>query len=491
MATVKKSPVTPATLAGRFAEFGLGLRFGDIPAEAVHEVKRRVIDSFACALGAYESAPVSIAMAVMPIVKAGEGAITAGVIGRSVVTSPEWAAFVNGTMIRFLDFNDTYLSKEPAHPSDNIAAALAAGEAGKRNGEEFITAVIAAYEAQCRLCDAASLRARGWDHVTYGAFSAALASAMLLGLSREATEHAVNIAGTNAPALRQTRAGTLSMWKGCAFANTARNAVFAALLARNGMTGPAPVFEGEFGFFKLVSGEFTLPELALKQDGRRFKILDTCMKYYPAEYHSQGAIAAAAELSKETEDIEEIEAVHVRTFRAAYEIIGSGPEKWRPMTRETADHSLPFCVATALLSGNVTVESFSDGRLADGRLIRLMDKIKISVDADMDRLYPEAMPVSIEIRLKSGEIISREIIYPLGHPKNPLTDLEVEAKFARLSSWYLTDTEIKKTLERLWELQEIKDVSELFDLFRPALASLKRGKARRKDGKAKKPKNAD
>lgn len=482
MTTVKKLPVTPVTLAGQLAEFGLGLRFEDIPAEAVHEAKRRVIDSFACALGAYASAPVSIAMAAMPVLKADEGVIVAGVIGRSAVTSPEWAAFVNGTMIRFLDFNDTYLSKEPAHPSDNIAAALAAGEAGKRNGEEFITAVIAAYEAQCRLCDASSLRARGWDHVTYGAFSATLASAMLLGLSREAAVHAISIAGTNAAALRQTRAGTLSMWKGCAFANTARNAVFAALLARNGMTGPAPVFEGEFGFFKLVSGEFTLPELALKPDGRRFKILDTCIKYYPAEYHAQGAIAAAIELSKEMENIEEIEAVHVRTFRAAYEIIGSGPEKWRPMTRETADHSLPFCAASALLDGAVTVESFSEERLKDERIIRLMDKIKISVDAELDLLYPKAMPANVEVRLKSGQTLSREIIYPQGHPKNPLSDYEVEEKFARLASWYLTDTEIKRTLKKLWGLEKMKDVKELLDLFR---------KVKRNNGKAKKLKNAD
>ncbi len=448
------------TIAERLAEFGLFLRFKAIPAEAVHEAKRRVIDSFACALGAYESAPVRIARASMPVVKDG-----ASVIGADTRSSPEWAAFVNAAMIRFLDFNDTYLSKEPAHPSDNIAVALAAGEAGNRAGEEFITAIVAAYEAQCSLCDAASLRARGWDHVTYGAFSSTLAASMLMGLSKEAAVHAIGIAGTNAPSLRQTRSGTLSMWKGCAFANTARNAVFAALLAKNGMTGPAPVFEGEFGFFKLVSGEFELPELA---PHGRFKILDTCMKYYPAEYHSQGAIAAAIDISSEIEDVEAIEALEVRTFRAAYEIIGSGKEKWRPLTRETADHSLPFCVASALLDGTVTVGSFSEERLKDGRIIRLMDKIKIIADRELDLLYPEAMPAKVEARLKTGQTFSREVIYPRGHPKNPLSDLEVEEKFSRLAAWYFTDTEIKKTLKKLWALEQAKDVKEILDLFRKA-----------------------
>src|SRR3989454_133605 len=205
----------------------------------------------------------------------------------------------NGCLVRYLDFNDTYLSKEPAHPSDNVPAAFAVAEADGANGRDLITAIALAYEVQCRLCDAASLRARGWDHVTYGAFSSALAAAKLMKLDVERTRHTVNIAGVAGAALRQSRVGDLSHWKGCAFANVARHGVFAALLAREGMTGPAPIFEGENGFEKLVSGplnDFKLPTADYGLPREDFMILKTSIKFWPAEYHGQSAIEAALNL---------------------------------------------------------------------------------------------------------------------------------------------------------------------------------------------------
>jgi 2-methylcitrate dehydratase len=176
-------------------------------------------------------------------------------------SSVEWATFVNGLLIRYLDYNDTYLSLEPAHPSDNLAAVLAAGEAAGATGRDLIAAAVLAYEVQCRLCDAASLRKHGWDHVYYGCLSSTLAACRLLGLDVTRATHALGLAGVANVATRQTRAGELSMWKGCAFANAARNAVFAALLAADGMTGPAPIFEGEKGVFHQLTGPFTLPKL--------------------------------------------------------------------------------------------------------------------------------------------------------------------------------------------------------------------------------------
>ncbi|MBI5641969.1 MAG: MmgE/PrpD family protein [Deltaproteobacteria bacterium] len=445
------------TIAEKMADYGQGLKFEQLPGPVVHEVKRRVIDSLACVLGAYESLPAKIARASAPSIQNG---LISSVIGGGE-TTPEHAAFANGVMIRYLDYNDTYLSKEPAHPSDNIAAALASAEAFGKSGEEFITAVAAAYEVQCRLCDGASLRARGWDHVTYGAFSSALAASMLMGLTRDQTVNALGIAGTGAPALRQTRAGELSMWKGCAFARAAKDAVFAALLARNGMTGPAPVFEGEFGFFKLVSGPFAIAPFAAG-DGQ-FKILDTYIKYYPAEYHAQSAIGAALDLYTEIGDTDEIESVTINTFRAAYEIIGRGDEKWRPKTRETADHSLPFCVAAALMDGSITAFTFSE-RLSDERISGLLDRTKVVVDDDLDKLYPEAMPNRVEVVLRSGRYLVKEVIYPKGHPKNPLSDRELEKKFKSLSEWYFMNKESGRVLDALWNLDSIKDIRELMKL---------------------------
>src|SRR5690348_11842555 len=230
------------TLAHQLADYACALRFEDLSKDVVHEVKRRVIDSLGCALGAWKQEPFVIARRVAGDFSAKHGST---IFGTDHKAPPDWAAFDNGCGIRYFDFNDTYLSKEPAHPSDNISAALAVAESVEATGKELIIAIALAYEVQCRFCDAASIRARGWDHVTYGAFSTALAAAKLMKLDLEKTRQAVNIAGVGCPSMRQARVGELSHWKGVAFADSARRGVYSALLARAGMTGPAPIFEGQ------------------------------------------------------------------------------------------------------------------------------------------------------------------------------------------------------------------------------------------------------
>ncbi|MEK6591380.1 MAG: MmgE/PrpD family protein [Nitrospinota bacterium] len=446
------------TLAKRLAAYIHSLHYEDIPMDVVHEVKRRVIDSLGCAFGAYYSEPVKIAREVS---RYQEGDHSATIIGTKKKTSPELATFTNGSMIRYLDYNDTYLSKEPAHPSDNISTALSVAEAEKAGGRDLITSIVIGYEIQCRLCDAASLRTRGWDHVVYGAFSSGLVAAKLMNLSVEQTVHTLGLSGVANIALRQTRVGELSMWKGCAFANAARNAVFAALLARHGMTGPTPIFEGEKGFMKVVSGHFDLEELGGKEI--QFKILDTYIKFYPAEYHGQSAIEATLELRKEIEDIDTIESIYVSTFDAAYEIIGSGIEKWNPQTRETADHSLPYCVAVALQDGKVGLEQFSEERIKEPVLYRLIQKVKIINDVGLNKQYPEAMPNIIEIKTRDGRLFSKKITYPKGHPKNPVTDKEVEIKFKSLAADVLSPEQVDTILDKLWHLESINNIGEIMD----------------------------
>src|SRR5437870_4207734 len=256
-------------LANRLGEYAAALRFEDLPAPVVHETKRRFLDSFATAAGAMSADAFAIAKrCALRVSSTPDAALLGG--GRS---SPEWATFVNGLLIRYLDYNDTYLSLEPAHPSDNLAPVLAVGEVGGATGRELITAAVLAYEIQCRLCDAASLRKHGWDHVTYGAISSAIAACKLIRLDAVKTTHAIGMAGVANTALRQTRTGVLSMWKGCAFANAARNGVFAALLAAEGMTGPAPILDGDGGVMKLLTGPFTVPVLGGR--GTPFRISQT------------------------------------------------------------------------------------------------------------------------------------------------------------------------------------------------------------------------
>src|SRR4051812_25130200 len=314
-------------LADRLADYSCKLRFEALPAEAVHEARRRFIDSIATAVGAMDSDAAAIARRAALRFKCEPAC---GLFGGGT-SSVEWATFVNGLLIRYLDFNDTYLSKEPAHPSDNLAAVLGVGDLVKSGGKAMITAAVLAYEIQCRLCDASSLRKQGVDHVTYGALSSCAAACKLLNLDRVQTTHALGIAGVCNVALRQTRSGELSMWKGCAFANAARNGVFAAVLAGEGMTGPAPIFEGDLGFMKLVTREpFTVAPLGGEDGaGQPFMMPQTYIKFWPAEYHSQSAIDAALQLRPEVGDVTRVKSIDIHTFEAAYSIIGKYPEQWR------------------------------------------------------------------------------------------------------------------------------------------------------------------
>jgi 2-methylcitrate dehydratase len=443
-------------LANRLAEYGCRLRFEDLPRQTVHETKRRFIDSIGTAVGAMSAEAYAAARRCALRVQGQPGAGLFGG-GRSSV---EWATFVNGLLIRYLDYNDTYLSLEPAHPSDNLAPVLAVGEAVNAGGPALITAAVLAYEIQCRLCDAASLRKHGVDHVTYGALSSAAAACKLLNLDPTKTTYALGIAGVCNVALRQTRAGELSMWKGCAFANAARNGVFAALLAAEGMTGPAPIFEGELGFQRLVTREaFDLPTLG--GPGSPFMIDRTYIKFWPAEYHSQSAIDAALQLRAEIGDPKEIKSIDIHTFNAAVDIIGKDPEKWRPKTRETADHSLPYCTAVALLDGEVTEAQFEEKRFTDPALLELVSKIMIHRHAGLNERYPNGTPNRLTVTLTDGRQLVKEVEFPRGHAGNPMTDAEVEQKFRTLVEPRYGKAKADQILAACWALEKLPAAGEL------------------------------
>src|SRR5258705_9614829 len=393
------------TLAHQLANYSSSFRFEDLSKEVVHEVKRRLVDSLGCALGAWNEEPCTIARKVVSDFSAKHGAT---VFGTSHKAPPDWTAFANGCCIRYFDYNDTYLSKEPAHPSDNISAALAAAESVGASGQELIAAIALAYEVQCRFCDAASIRARGWDHVTFGAFSAALAAASLMKLDPEKTGHAVNIAGVACAAMRQARVGEVSHWKGVAFANAARCGVYAALLARAGMTGPAPIFEGQMGFEKElgvslgdVASVFDKKKEAMPGKGPASMILKTSIKYWPAEYHSQSAIEAALFLRKEIGDPAKIQSVRIESHDASVDIIGSEPEKWKPETRETADHSLPYITSIALIDGEVSEKQFQLERFTDPAIWKFLENVRVERNGELTGIYPQGVANIVHVTLKN------------------------------------------------------------------------------------------
>jgi 2-methylcitrate dehydratase len=441
------------------AEYACRLRFEDLPTPVVHEAKRRFIDSFATAVGAMDADAYAIAKRCALRV---QGQPSVHLLGGGQ-SSAEWATFVNGLLIRYLDYNDTYLSLEPAHPSDNLSTVLAVGELAGANGRDLLTAAVLAYEIQCRLCDAASLRKHGFDHVTYGAISSAVAACKLLRLDAIRTAHAVGLAGVANVALRQTRAGELSMWKGCAFANAARNGVFAALLAAEGMTGPAPIFEGDLGIMKLLTGPFELAPLG--GDDRPFMISGTYIKFWPAEYHSQSAIDAALQLRPEVGDMGKVTAIDIYTFDAAVDIIANDPEKWRPKTRETADHSLPYCTAVAMADGDVTLPQFDPKRFTDPALLELVAKAKVHRDAALSARYPKGIPNRVTVSLADGRKLTKEVEFPRGHARNPMTDEEVERKFRQLVEPRYGKDRTGRILRICWQLEKVKTAGELIQLF--------------------------
>ena len=440
------------------SSYATELSYDMLPAEVVQQAKGLIVDTVGCAIGGYDSQPSRVAMEMAEMVSTSQPA-TVLVSGQR--TTPDLAAFANGTMIRYLDFNDGYTSVDSGHPSDAIAAVLSPAEIAHADGKAFITATVLAYETFCRLCDAVGVRNRGYDHVTLGVIASGMGAAKAMGLSREQTAQTLNLCVAPNISLHQTRIGELSMWKACAFANASRNAVFAAQLAQRGLTGPEDIFEGRQGFFPVIAGgPFELAPFG--GTGTPFKVIETSIKRYPLGLYSQTVVQAALEAREKVPSVEDIAEVHVSTLETAVRIMAGDEEKWRPTTRETADHSMPYTVAVALMEGSLEVRHFDDEYLRNPRLLELVQKVKVSVSEEANRRAPEAMLSTVEVVTKSGERISSPPVpYHLGHWKNPMNRDQIDAKFRSMSLDVLGAARTDALLERLWGLEQVGDIGEV------------------------------
>src|SRR5476651_373331 len=313
------------TIVEQLSAYAAALRYEDLPPEVVQQAKRLIVDTVGCALGGYASEPAKIAREIAGTVTSSKPAT---VIGSGQRSSLDLATFANGVMIRFLDFNDGYTSTgESGHPSDSIAAVLTLAEALGRSGKDVIVATVLAYEVFCRICDAVDLKPLGFDHVTVGGMASTAAAARLIGLSEKEIAQAFNLGIAPNVALYQTRIGHVSMWKGCAYANASRNAVFAAMLASRGMTGPAPIFEGVGGYFKAVTrAPFQLAALGGRE--HPFKIMECSIKRYPLGQYSQTVVQAALEARGKIVNADEIAEVQIQTVSAAVRLMAGDPQKW-------------------------------------------------------------------------------------------------------------------------------------------------------------------
>jgi 2-methylcitrate dehydratase len=323
-----------------------------------------------------------------------------------------------------------------------------------------MTAITLAYELHYVLFHATRMFSKGLDHPFYTAIASAAGTARVLGLDREQTAQALSLAATPNLALGATRRGQLSMWKGCAGANAARNGVFAAYAAQAGMTGPDAPIDGRHGLRELI-GPFELSPLT--ESGGAFRIGRADMKSCVTEYHSQGPISAALQLRREL-TVEAIERIAIHTYTFAHQEIGSGAEKWRPTTRETADHSLPYTVAAALVDGRFSDAVFAPERFSDRRILALADRIEVHDDPELSRQFPHAFPCRVEITTAEGTVHVAGRQVPRGHHDDPMSDAEVADKFRQLAGRQLPPSQVEQVLERLWNLDPGSRIGDLFVL---------------------------
>ena len=435
----------------QLAQFVNKKSYQDLSKEMIAVLKARILDSLGCAIGALQGEPIE---KVRELIALFSDQPLVQLIGNGK-TAPDRAAFFNGALVRYLDFNDSYLAKgETCHPSDNLSAVLAGAEFADANGRQLLTALAVAYQVQCRLSDEAPVRDKGFDHSTQGAFAVAAGVAKALELNEEETAHALAISGTSNIALRVSRTGELSHWKGLAYPNTAFIGTHAAFLAKYGITGPLEVFEGNKGF-KALTGPFAIDW----QKENLERVTKTILKKYNAEIHSQSAIEGTLQLQVEHGFLgTDVDYVDVEIFEVAYHIIGGGEEgdKIIVETKEQADHSLRYMLAVALLDGQVLPEQYEPSRIKRADVQQLLRRVHISPNVNYSLLFPDQMPCLVKIVLKDGRIFSIYKHDYEGFFSNPFSKETLVQKFFYLTAPFISRQGQKNVIDAVDHLDQIK-----------------------------------
>jgi 2-methylcitrate dehydratase len=452
------SPERRSAVAETLADYAVRLRYEDLPADVVRTVKRTILDTIGCAIGGYQAGPSRIAISLAAKVSATPAAT---VFCSGIKTSPELAVFANGVMIRYLDFNDGYITPMGGgHPSDTLAALLSCAEIAGRSGRDLILATALAYEVFCKVADVLDTRGLGLDQSTMLGLASVVGASRLMGLNAEQMVHAIGITVGGNTAINQGRVGTLSNWKDFASAEASRKAIFSAQLAQAGMTGPSQVFEGPLGFFNVISRKtFDLPKL-----GEPFGILRAFTKRFPLGQYSQTVAEAATQLRSFFANTDEIHEVNIRVSRNAIKVMADSPDKWRPQSHETADHSMPYAAAVVLMHGTIDEHYYEDPYLHDPRLLDLVGRVRCIASAEADVHEKDYNLCDFEIVLKSGMRKAVRAEYHRGHPKNPMTDAEMEEKFRSLAAKYLSAERSDALLRQLWMLEDMPKAATLVEM---------------------------
>jgi len=463
------------SIARQISEFSVGLKFEDLPDEVINEVKRYLYDSIGCAYGGYHTKDLNIIRDIY-MEMGGNGEAT--VLGFGDKLPAVNATLINSLMVRALDFNDIYWKDDPSHPSDIIPAAWAVGELVNANMKDVIVAIVLAYEFEQRLCLFAKpgVRERKWHHATLTQFVSPIVAGKLLGLTVDEMVHAIGISGCHNHTIGCPTAGKLTMMKNTVDPMAVQSGVFAALMAKKGYSGTERVFEGKEGFMDAFIGWDAKDESMKPTDmegrdgisswawdiealvgglGNSYKIMECGMKAFPTEAltHTHLSCLLNAMISNDLE-YSDIKEVRVTCFAQAYDILFD-PTKYRPESRETADHSLPYCMAAAMVDKKITTDSFSDEKLKDPRIFEVIDKIKGEPSQEFEKMFPAKQPSRVVVTTNDGRTFEEYLEYPKGDPREPMTMNDLENKFNSLAGDKFDTTTKKQLKETIFDCGEM------------------------------------
>ena len=464
MSATKQAIAAKETITAKMSRWAAGLQYPQLSQEAVYQAKRFLLDSVGCALGGYQQHDVKIALEVLDET-AGRGPAT--VIGTGKKVDAVSASLANALMIRCMDYNDIYWKQDPSHPSDIFPAALACCERAKSNGKELIVGLVLGHEFEMRFCEAAfpGIRERGWHHATLTAFVSPFVAGRALHLSWEQIQHAIGISASRHCTLGAVTAGKLTMMKNTVDPMATQSGVLAALMAEKGYTGPEHVVDGKEGLAHCFGPEWKL-NLLTDGLGESWRITQCGMKFFPTEALTHTPISAVLDLVKQHDlKPEQVAKIQVRSLARAADIL-SDPSKYDPRTKETADHSLPYVIAAALVDRQVTPAQFEMTKIMDGTIRAQLRKVEVVADPEIEKVFPALQRVIVNITTTDGRTLSKQLDYPKGDPRNPLSDAEIEEKFAALAEGVLSTAAQKKLKEAIWGLEKLGSVSKLMALMK-------------------------
>lgn len=441
------------SITQRMAQFALSLQYQAIPADALKEARRFMLDSIGCALAASRNEDM---LAAHRYVEKLGGAPEATIIASGLKTNTPNAALMNALLIRALDYNDIYWKQDPSHPSDIIPAALAAGEKAGRNTRDLMVGIVIAYELEMRWCLAATpgIREVGWHHATLTQFVSPFVAARLLGLNEDQMVAAAGISGSSHFTLGGVVAGHLTNMKNTADPMATEAGVRAALLAAEGYSGPVEVIEGKEGLYEVLHNVEWSTEKLLQGLGQDFLITQCGYKAFPTEALTHQPITAALNLRQaHTLTPENIASVLVRTTTRGADIL-SDPSKYKPTTKETADHSLPYCIAAALVDGHVLPSSFNDEKLKDPKIWDMLGKIKVVAEPEIDAMFPAVKRAVVTITTTDGRSFTEQVDHAKGSPENPMTDDDIIDKFKANASDVFDEQHQQEIIDATFRLGE-------------------------------------